>query len=159
MLVPRPRLALLLILAFLATFFAPIRAGWSCPDGTACVAGGGDSFVCVGGQCASEMSCCEVERTVRCKHGALPGSGRPSTQPGVEVPDHCRFSASVSPPLVAVTGYAGSLLDLTFVALPAFIGVEIAIPAAAPTWRAEHTLGYRPPPVLSTGPSRAPPVA
>lgn len=158
--VQRRNLALFLIVALLATFFAPIRSGWACPDGTACVSGEDRGFVCAGGQCATPKSCCQVKRTVRCKHGALPGqSDQERRSSGVESPDHCRFSVSVAPQLVAVTDQGGKLLTVAFDALPVLTAVELVVPAAAPAWRAEYTLGYRPPPILSTGPSRAPPVA
>ena len=156
----RTRLALLLILAFLATFFAPLRASWACPDGTPCVTDRGHGFVCASDHCVTPKSCCEAERPLRCQHGALPAVERPTgSGPALEAPDHCRFSVSAPYHLVAVAEQSTKLLWLSFDLLPAPALIEFMVAAVSPTWQSEYTLGYRPPPSLTLGPSRAPPTA
>jgi hypothetical protein len=157
--VQRPRTAILLILALLTALLTPVRTSWSCPDGTACVAERGRGYVCAGNHCAAR-SCCAVAKPCVCKHGAFPGLGGPwSTKPGVDTPDHCRFHVSAPPSLTAVLadsgGWHGASVDLAL----APIGIELSIPSAPVFLRVEETLGYRPPPLLRTGPSRAPPSA
>jgi hypothetical protein len=152
----RRPLALLLVLAFLAALATPVRASWSCADGSPCVhdqAG----YICPGKKCAVHGSCC-LAKKVLCKHGALPEGTPRSTRPALEAPDDCRFKVVGRPLLTGVTTQG-----ITVHPAPvAFIGVAIVrlpLPEAIPTWRSEHTLGYRPPPYRLLGPSRAPPPA
>ena len=156
----RPKTAILLILAFLATFFAPIQASWACPDGTPCVADRGHGYVCASDQCGGMASCCETEHGKRCQHGAIPSLERKgSADPSIQAPDHCQFELSSKQSAKALTASAGTFVGFAFDALPAPLAVELTAPIITPTWLAEYTLGYRPPPSSSTGPSRAPPVA
>ena len=153
----KPRLAALLILALVATLFAPLKVAWACPDGTPCAATD-QGFACVGGQCATEASCCRVQTVHLCRHGALPGvSNQAGSKLAVSAPEHCRFSVSVRPHLAAVT--SGKLLLATPDAALALVSFTLAASAIRPTWLAAPTLGYRPPPLLPSGPSRAPPLA
>jgi hypothetical protein len=149
------RLPLVLALAFLASIFAPLRMGWACPDGTPCVANHSEHFECASNVCASAKSCCEREHPVACKHGAFPA---PSSdhRTSVQTPDHCRFNISTPPHLAAVVS-SSSLHAPVADALPVRINLELPQPVIVPAWRSEYTLGYRPPPLERTGPTRAPP--
>ena len=155
----RRPIALTLVLAFLPALLAPVQAAWSCPDGTPCVQDSRQGFVCAGDQCADETSSCCVVKTTRCKHGAAPAvSTERSHGSQVQAPDHCRFSVSGPPQLIALAENA-RLLQFTgdvFLPVPAF---RLSLSPAPPVWRSEFTLGYRPPPIVSSGPSRAPPTA
>lgn len=155
----RPKTAIVVILAFLTAFFAPVRTSWACPDGTACVAGNDGVWVCPGGACRSEASCCVVSRPTACKHGAFPGSGPPdSSGPRVTATDHCSFAVSGKPQLTSLIEQPSKLVFL-LVALPEAAAAIPLLRDFAPVWLTVDTLGYRPPPCLSTGPSRAPPTA
>jgi hypothetical protein len=157
--VRRPPIAITVLLAFLTALFAPVRTSWACPDGTPCVPEQGQGFVCADGQCRSHSSCCEVAKPNACEHEALPGLGA-SAPAGtvVTAPDHCRFSVDSHPHLTSLLQQARTVL-LAFVALPAAPAAPISLCAARPVWRRADTLGYRPPPSFTTGPSRAPPAA
>lgn len=154
-LVRRSLTARLLILAFLAAFFAPLRAGWACPDGTPCVAAHGNGYVCAGDHCRTASSCCEVSRRNYCKHGAVPAR---ADSPVVSGPDHCLFSVAARERLTAVTEPAGKLIRLK---VPMAVSPVLTVtpPVASPVWLADSTAGCRPPPLLPSGPSRAPPSA
>jgi len=155
-----PRIATLLILAFLTMLLAPARMSWACPDGTPCVASTREVFECESGQCATRKSCCEVSLVARCRHGAFPQLDQSRhPDPALQGQDHCRFSVSAAPHVTAVTPAAASIQWLACDVLPASPAFKLAMPAGTPVWRSEFTLGYRPPPIRSTGPSRAPPVA
>ena len=155
----RRPIALTLVLAFVLALVAPVQAAWSCPDGTACVPDSRQSFVCADAKCASEASSCCVVKTTRCRHGAAPPANPERSQdPQIQAPDHCRFSVTVPPQLTALAESA-RLLQVTGEAslpVPAF---QLSLAPAPPVWRSEFTLGYRPPPIVSSGPSRAPPTA
>lgn len=157
--VTRPKLGILLILAFVATLFAPVRAGWACPDGTPCLAVRNGGFRCAKTHAEGEASCCDVRR-LRCRHEAFPiaKSGR-DVEPSIRGLDHCRFTVSDRSQTVALRQENGAsvahCLDLSL-PQPAF---EPSLHAAAPAWRSEVTLGYRPPPICDAGPPRAPPAA
>jgi hypothetical protein len=155
----RPHLAFLVTLSFLAALFAPVRTSWACPDGTACVAERDGAWVCPGGACQSEASCCQVSRPNACKHGALPGSAPGKAgQPAVSVPDHCSFSVLGVPHPNSLIERASKVLFVQVALITATESFEL--PAGfAPAWLAVDSLGYRPPPHLSSGPSRAPPSA
>ena len=158
--VRRSKLAILLVIAFLLALLAPVQAGWACPDGTPCVADRDHGFVCASEQCRSHPSCCEVEKPQLCRHGALPTVSDPaSTRPVIQSPEHCRFNVTAKPDLKAQAAQTETLLWFSFDVLPALVAVELTAPVGTPTWLAEDALGYRPPPLLSTGPSRAPPTA
>ena len=157
--VKRPLSATILVLALLSTLAQPLRTGWACPDGTACVASHEKRFVCAGNQCATEKSCCVKEHPTACKHGAFPGQDRtPASGSSVQTTDHCRFSISAPTHLTALTTDRATVA-VTHVALAVPIFATLVASLPAPVWRSELTLGYRPPPALSTGPSRAPPTA
>lgn len=157
--VVRRPIALTLVLALLLALVAPAQAAWSCPDGTPCVHDQQQGYVCAGNKCAAQASSCCVVKTTRCKHGAAPArDGGRSRRSQLQAPDHCRFSVS-SPPQLTVVAETAKLL---------WVGLDVALPSSAfrlslspaqPVWRSEFTLGYRPPPILSSAPSRAPPVA
>jgi len=155
----RLRLLLLLIVALLAAPLAPVRAKWSCPDGTPCVAAGKQGFECTGGQCRVQ-SCCETPHARRCRHGALPGMAGPGPSGGQwQGPDHCRFQQAEPPQLTAIHDTSKLLLaDVTdFALLPA----EFRLPHRVVSqirWL-ENAYGYRPPPLRPTGPARAPPLS
>lgn len=155
-LVRRP-LAIAVILAFVLALIAPAQAAWSCPDGTPCVRDGGESYVCAK-QCGSGASCCR-SRAARCKHGATPSLRRLDlVGKAIGTPDHCRFSIYSAPHEKAVTGNAELLgMEADLALTPAVLRLSLSKPA--PSWRSEYTLGYRPPPLVSLGPSRAPPTA
>lgn len=154
----RRTLAITLLVTFLLALLAPVRAAWSCPDGTPCVHQHG-GFVCVEKKCAAEASSCCIQKTVRCTHGAGPAlEGAPSRRPGFHAPDHCRFRVSARPQLTAVTESASVFWLAAPAVLPAPV-LQFSLLPAQPVWRSEVTLGYRPPPLLSQGPSRAPPHA
>lgn len=155
----RRPIALTLVLAFLLALIAPAQTAWSCPDGTPCVHDQHEGFVCAEKKCAAQASSCCVVKTTRCKHGAAPAAqqGR-SRGPHLQAPDHCRFSVSTPPQLTAVAAPASVL----FVAVDAVLptpALQLSLSPVQPVWRSEYTLGYRPPPILSSGPSRAPPAA
>ena len=152
----RRPLALLLVLAFIAALTTPVRASWSCANGSACVHDAA-GFICPGKQCAVKGSCCKAKKVV-CKHGALPGSGPRSTHRGYEAPDDCRFDVVGRPHLTGKTEAAVSI-QFTFAMLPAAPAVRISRPVARPTWQSDYTLGYRPPPYRAAAPGRAPPSA
>jgi hypothetical protein len=150
-------IAAIQILAFLLALVTPVRAAWSCPDGTPCVHDDVQGYVCAAGQCAEQASCC-VAKTVRCKHGASPVVEQPVPDvPYMGTPEHCRFSVSAPPQLAAATTQTAGL-QLAFDADLSAPAVQLSLSPAQPVWRPEFTLGYRPPPILSLGPSRAPPV-
>ena len=155
----RRSFALSLLLAFLAALFAPVQGAWACPDGTPCVHDSAQGFVCAENQCSAKLSCCEA-KTTRCKHGAAAsprGSGDGDAV--ITQPDHCRYSASQAPELTALTQTA-KLRWGSVDAIPApSLSLQLPAPPRAPVWRSEFTLGYRPPPVLTLGPSRAPPIS
>jgi hypothetical protein len=160
MTVRRTKIAILLVIVFLLALLAPVQAGWACPDGTPCVADRDHGFACASDQCRSHASCCEVEKPQLCRHGTLPEVSDPvSTRPAIQGPDHCRFSVTAKPDLKAAAEQTGKLISFSVDLLPTPAAVELTVPAASPIWQSEYTLGYRPPPSLSTGPSRAPPVA
>jgi hypothetical protein len=149
---------MLLILALLAALTAPAGGVWACPDGTPC-APTRQGFACVGGQCATAASCCRVKSVHLCRHGAVPGvSGPHANEVRVAAPEHCRFTV-VSRTAPTATTVGGKLtVPAPDVALVSTI-LPCRIPAVRPTWLAAPTLGYRPPPLLPAGPSRAPPLA
>lgn len=151
--------AALLVLAFLLALVHPAQAGWACPDGTPCVHDTVEGYACSRGQCAVTPSCCRA-KSVRCKHGAVPvlDSGADET-PRVNSPEHCRYSITSAPQLRAVTESKALLLSFGADAVLQPFLVECPLPQSAPVWRTEYTLGYRPPPLLSLGRSRAPPAA
>lgn len=153
----RLRLILLLIVALFTAPLAPARAEWSCPDGTPCVAAGKQAFECAGGQCRVH-SCCEKPSAHRCRHGALPEAAPPGSRGNrVETPDHCRFHASAHPQLLAV--HDDSRVLLAAEAAPALLPARFRLPQglrSSISWLID-AYGYRPPPLLRTGPSRAPP--
>lgn len=155
----RPLSLTFLLLAYLATLVAPLRTAWACPDGTACVPNEQKRFACAGNQCATEKSCCVREHQTACKHGAFPSSKADEhSGHSVQSPDHCRFTISAPTQLTALTVQSAAPL----VAIAALLVPFFRLPEAVytePVWRSEQTLGYRPPPILSTGPSRAPPTA
>jgi hypothetical protein len=157
--VRRSRLALLLVLTFLVALFAPVRVGWACPDGSPCVAEG-RTYICAGKQCSVRASCCRVDRPNYCKHGAIPGGGgQRSDRPEIQAADRCHFSVSSWTRPVAGSTQRPVLLWLSFDVLPAPAAVELSAPDLTPVWLSVDTLGYRPPPSLLSGPSRAPPIA
>ena len=157
--VKRPRLALLLVIAFFLALLAPERASWSCPDGTPCVHDRAHGFVCASKQCSGAASCC-VAKTVLCKHGARPGlAPSQSRRAGVETPDTCRYTVTRPPTLTALAQQPAKLLALAPAVLPAVPVLTFSLPPSMPAWLTEYTLGYRPPPLLPLGPSRAPPTA
>lgn len=155
----RLRLILLLILALFTAPLASARAGWSCPDGTPCVASEKQGFECAGGQCRVQ-SCCESPHVRRCNHGVLPGLAGPDAgKSQFQSSEQCRFQQSDQPQLTAVHDASKLLLDA---------GPPVALPPAAlqlPEGVTSHlrwlvdTCGYRPPPLLPAGPSRGPPCA
>jgi hypothetical protein len=147
---------LLLVPAYLAMLVAPLRTSWACADGTHCVQDRTRQFVCPGGSCSTGASCCKKKHAVACKHGAFPSIQADSGSAGVESPDHCRFSISAAPKLVAAAETSDFLLSAGDM-LPVAPTTAVPLPDFVPTWRTEYSLGYRPPPHLSTGPSRAPP--
>jgi hypothetical protein len=155
----RPRLALLLILAFLAALLAPVRVSWSCPDGTTCVAERGERYVCAGGQCRSHASCCIVEQPCVCKHGALPGARPGSKRLRIEGPDHCRFNVSARVQLRSAAQQVATFLAPDFDLLAPSPPLSVPRPWGSPVWRDRHGPGFHPPPLLPAGPSRAPPTA
>jgi hypothetical protein len=155
----RPQLALLLILALLAALMTPVRVGWSCPDGTPCVAERGERYVCAGGLCRSRASCCLIEKPCVCKHGALPGSQQSSKRPRIEGPDHCRFSVSAHLKLRGATQQGATLAAPSFDLLPPPAPVSVGPLSCVSGWRHRHGPGFHPPPLLPSGPSRAPPIA
>jgi hypothetical protein len=151
----RPRLALLVILAFAAALFAPPRASWACPNGTPCVSGPGPEYTCAA-PAPARSACCKAEQPKVCRHGALPIVPSEAT---VGAPEECRFDRSARPDLTAAARLSVPLLPQAPDALPA----PVVLPgASAPLtrlrWLSGVGLRYRPPPDLSTGPSRAPPV-
>jgi len=138
--------------------FTPVHAAWACPDGTPCVVKRGHGYVCAGDQCGGTASCCQAARPNHCKHGSLPALQRTgSADLSVTAPDHCRFQVSAAPHPVALAADGARVLRLSPDALPAVAGALCTVAPAAPSWQAEHTLGYRPPPSFPSGPSRAPP--
>ena len=154
----RLRLILLLILALFAAPLAPVRAEWSCPDGTPCVASGKHGFECAGGRCRVQ-SCCESPHARRCQHGALPGIADPGPAGSRwQSPDQCRFQQSDPPQLTAVHDDSKLLAGCAELALlpPAF---QLRLGVTSHTCWLVDTFGYRPPPLLPTGPARAPPPA
>ena len=158
-LMKRTRTTTLLILAFLATLFAPVRFSWACPDGTPCVVDRGHGFVCASDHCSTVPTCCEAKAPPRCDHGAFPTLRQhPTDRLVLEAAEHCRFSISAGADLVALPELGTKSLWLSFDALPPPPAVALSAPARAPSWRAAYTLGYRPPPLPSSGPARAPPV-
>ena len=144
-------------LAFLLALAGPAQAGWSCPDGTPCVHDPKHGYVCAEKKCADQASSCCVAKTTRCKHGVAPTPANEdhSRRPRLHAPDHCRFSISAPPQITAVTP-ASALLLVLDAALPV-PAPQLSPRRAQPVWRFEFTLGYRPPPIVSSGPSRAPP--
>ena len=160
--VKRPQLALLLVFAFLLAILAPVRESWSCPDGTPCVHDRAHGFVCVSKVCGAGASCC-VARTVLCKHGAWPGlpalNNLPTGRPAITTPDTCRFRVTAPPTLTALSKQPAKLLVLAPAVLPAAPTHIFSVTPCMPAWLTEYTLGYRPPPLLPLGPSRAPPTA
>jgi len=156
----QPNTAILLIMALVATLFAPVRAGWACPDGTPCVSDRGEGYYCTGDRRAIQTSCCRIERSLRCRHGAFPGNERPERSVAEIIgPDRCQFSVSTPPPVVAAAKETGKLLTLSLDSFPAPNSPEVTVPRATPAWQSAYALGYRPPPIPPTGPSRAPPTA
>ena len=145
-----------LLLAFLLALTGPAQAGWSCPDGTPCVHDSSQGYVCAEKKCADQASSCCVAKTTRCKHGGAPTPGEDhSRRSRFQAPDHCRFSISAPTQITAVTPAPALLLVLDAVLpVPA---LQLSPTPAQPVWRFEFTLGYRPPPIVSSGPSRAPP--
>lgn len=81
---------LLLFAALLFQSAAPVRAGWTCPDGTACLPDSGAV------RCAmverSEPDCCSRPRARSCRHGAPAGDRSDSA--GISSPGQCRFQIS-----------------------------------------------------------------
>lgn len=155
----RPQLALFLVIAFLLALTAPVRPSWACPDGTPCVHDRAHGYACAEKQCGAKASCC-IAQTVRCKHGAWPGvAAKPTGPPALAEADHCQFSLTAPPRLTALAEQTTKFLAFAPALLPADLVVLPVLPPSAPVWRAEQTLGYRPPPLLFLGPSRAPPLA
>jgi hypothetical protein len=156
----RPKIAILLVIAFVLALAAPVRASWACPDGTVCVRAKNGRYTCARDRCGVGGSCCKITRICECKHGDLPsfGASHP-TAPALQTPDHCLFKVAAKPNLPALAQSAGKLLWLSVDILAAPVAVELALPASTLAWQSEYTLGYRTPPLLSTGPSRAPPTA
>jgi hypothetical protein len=144
-------------LALVATLFAPLNGAWACPDGTPCAATE-QGFACVGGQCATAASCCREQALHLCRHGAPPAvAAADRGRLLLSAPEHCRFSGTARPVPVAVTTNK-LLLTAPVTALP-LLPLTFSAPVVRPTWLAAPTLGYRPPPLLRSGPSRAPPLA
>lgn len=155
-------LVLQLILALVFGPLLPVRAGWSCPSGTECVADAGHGFRCVSGECGGhgQHSCCLTRSVRRCHHGALPGLGpRHSGPPTIEDEDHCQYRSGSRTQLTAARDDHRVTLPVSGV--PALFPPAVA--AAPPTTSAIHwivdTYGYRPPPEQRSGPIRAPPSA
>lgn len=150
-------IAILLILALVLGPLAPVQAGWACPDGTPCVADQQQGFRCAGGEC-SAPSCCLSKETQRCHHGALPGVAAHSKRSnGIQGTDHCQYTQADRPILSALQD--GSRVHLTVTVDLAFTPGGVQIPngvVSSAAW-IEDAYGYRPPPLLSTGPARAPP--
>jgi hypothetical protein len=151
--VRRSRGTLFLVLAYLTALVAPLRSGWTCPDGTPCEAM--RQPVCTAHP--AEKSCCEKPKVLTCKHsgGALTPSAEPQG-PQVETPDHCRFHVSVPPQLIAMTADGTGVVDHG-TALPVSLYVADDRASTGAGRLPALALGYRPPPLLESGPSRAPP--
>lgn len=150
--------ALSLITAFLLALLMPARAGWACPDGTPCVHDQAAGYVCASGQCAAKLSCCEVE-TARCKHGALPIDEPTSSGHSLGSEEHCRFNVSATTVGEARIAPAEALLVLHPAALPRTVQFDLTRASVTAFRRGEECLGFRPPPIRATGPSRAPPAS
>ena len=158
MMMNRLRVVLLLILALAAAPLAPVRAGWVCPDGTPCVERQDRSYVCPEPEPAVP-SCCKKQEERPCKHGRLPGLS-PQEGPGsrLETPGHCRFVGAGRPQLTPAADGRSLTVSIAPAALPA-TAFQPSLPAGFLLVAHPETLGYRPPPLPSTGPSRAPPLA
>lgn len=153
----RARIALLLVLTLLGMLLEPARAGWTCPNGTACVRIGTQEYACLE-RLAGKPDCCKspVHRT--CDHGDLPSTNRsaPTDAPHAGAPGHCRFRVEPNPagtprhldPPPAVD--PGPLL-------PSFTGVRLAAPIGQRRLFRRTSAPGRAPPLRRAGPPRAPP--
>jgi hypothetical protein len=77
----------------------------------------------------------------------------------MDAPDHCRFTVVAAPTLTALAEQTAKILVLAPAVLPSGPALRLSVPTGTPVWLSEQTLGYRPPPLLSLGPPRAPPFA
>ncbi|MFN3649509.1 MAG: hypothetical protein ACK47B_07985 [Armatimonadota bacterium] len=152
----RVRIALLPVLALLGMPLQPARAGWTCPNGDACVRVGAEAFACLE-RLAGKPSCCAVPVHDTCDHGELPAAGSTADQaPQAKTPDHCRFRVEANP--------AGSPRHLDTPPgldpgpmLPAFGGVRLAAPTGVRRLFFRTSSPGRAPPGRTAAGPRAPP--
>lgn len=154
--------AIFLILALVLAPVAPLSAGWSCPDGTACVAED-QGYRCAKDGCDVQMDaagCCAEAAGPRCHHGDFPGVAAPASAAlSIGAADHCRFTVTTSSDVAAFRVAAATYQLLAPDGLPPQAGLQFPLPTVTRFLRVADTTGYRPPLLTSTGPSRAPPAA
>src|SRR2546423_1682020 len=143
----RLRIALLLILALLLAPFAPVQASWSCPNGTACVADGGQGYHCANERCGAH-TCCMSGHVRHCHHGAVPEVKKPGSGGAcVEDADQCRYTQSERIAPASLQGAFRLRLDAApdLASLPAVLKVPHGLVSHV-AWLPD-TCGCGPPPL------------